>query len=60
MHKYMWTAPMTDKMTTFSGAQAIGPTDNYHTATVRRQKLHHVYVCMGSMHSSYRTQLGVV
>ena len=34
-HMYIWTAPATTEDVTISAAQATGPSDNYHTATVR-------------------------
>ena len=34
-HMYVWSAPATTEAVTISVAQAAGPHDNYHTATVR-------------------------
>lgn len=34
-HMFVWTAPATTDPVTFSAAQATGPSDYYHTATVR-------------------------
>jgi hypothetical protein len=38
-HSFTWTAPSTDEAVTISIAQATGPTDFYHTATVRNLRL---------------------
>lgn len=38
-HTSEWTAPMSGDEVTVSVAQADGPSDNYHTATVRRRQM---------------------